>query len=137
MKNFLKRYLPGFIIMVFMLSLPVLSLAQNKDCSTNPPPAGCTTNPPPGNTTTTIVNPIGSSDLITLIRTVLEGIIKIGMPIIVLAVIYSGFLFVAAQGNSEKLNDAKRSLLYTLIGAAILFGAWALAQLVTDTVKAL
>ncbi len=140
MKNFLKRYLPGFVIMVFMLSLlimPVLSFAQEGQGGK----LGNSADGQGGNlsntTTTTIVNPIGSSDLITLIRTVLEGIIKIGMPIIVLAVIYSGFLFVAAQGNSEKLNDAKRSLLYTLIGAAILFGAWALAQLVTDTVKAL
>lgn len=84
-----------------------------------------------------LVNPIESTTLTELIKKVLEGVVKLGMPIIVLAIIYSGFLFVAAQGNSEKLDEAKRSLVYTLIGAAILLGSWGLAQLITDTVKAL
>lgn len=89
------------------------------------------------NSDTKIENPIDENNITDLIQRILEGVIKIGMPIIVLAIIYSGFLFVSAQGNTEKLSEAKRSLLYTLIGAAILLGSWAIAQLITDTVKAL
>ena len=59
------------------------------------------------------------------------------MPIIVLAIIYSGFLFVAAQGNSEKLGEAKKALLYTLVGAAILLGSLAIAELIKNTVLSL
>ena len=70
----------------------------------------------------------------SLIKTILEGVVKIGMPIIALAIIYAGFLFVAARGNTEKLTKAKDSLLYTLIGAALLLGAWTIAQLISDTV---
>jgi hypothetical protein len=44
---------------------------------------------------------------------------------------------VAARGNSEKITKAKGALLYSLIGAAILLGSWAIAQLVTDTILAL
>ncbi len=127
MKNYIKKNWLNIILMVFMLALPVLSLA-----------GGTITDPnPPANTNVTIVNPIKSTTLVGFIQTILEGIIKIGMPIIVLAIIYSGFLFVSAQGNSEKLSEAKRALTYTLIGAVILLGSWAIAQLIADTVHAL
>ena len=36
--------------------------------------------------------------------------------------------------NSESIKKAKESLMYTLIGAAIILGSWALAQLISDTV---
>ena len=59
----------------------------------------------------------------------------IGVPIIALAIIYAGFLFVTAQGNSEKLTKAKKTLLYTLIGAALLLGAVVIAEAIKGTVN--
>ena len=115
--KYIKKNLNKFILGVFIFVFPIVSFAEGE---------------------VTIINPLGSTNtLIGLVKKILEGAVKIGMPVIVLAIIYSGFLFVAAQGNSEKLNEAKRSLTYTLIGAAILLGSWAIAQLIADTVKAL
>lgn len=82
-------------------------------------------------------NPINAETIDQLIKEVLQGVIKIAIPIIALAIIYSGFLFVSARGNEEKLTKAKDALLYTCIGAAILLGAWALAQLISETILAL
>lgn len=84
-----------------------------------------------------VCNPINSNTINEFIKKILEGAIKIGIPIIALAIIYCGFLFVAARGNSEKLKKAKDAITYTLIGAAILLGAWALAQLISETVLSL
>ncbi len=84
-----------------------------------------------------ICNPIQAKTITEFIKTILEGAIRIGIPIIALAVIYCGFLFVKAQGNSEEISKAKDALLYTLIGAAILLGSWGLAQLISETVLAL
>lgn len=122
MINYIKKNLFNFIFIAFLLVLPVLSLADDVQ---------------PIDSSTKIVNPITSTTIVGLIEKILKGVIKIGMPILVLAIIYSGFLFVSAQGNSEKLSEAKRALLYTLIGAAILLGSWGIAQLITETVKAL
>lgn len=84
---------------------------------------------------TQICNPLSSSSNIqTFIKNLLQGLIKIGLPVVALAIIYSGFLFVSARGNSEKLSKAKDTLLYTLIGAAILLGSWAIAQMISNTV---
>ena len=85
-----------------------------------------------------ICNPVPSYTSIPgLIQAILEGALRIGIPIIALAIVYCGFLFVAARGNSEKLTKAKDALLYTLIGAAILLGAWAIAKMISATVLAL
>lgn len=118
---YLKKNLLKIALMVFSLVSPVLSFAQ----VTGDPPI------------VTIDNPIGAETINELIKTILEGVIKIGMPIIALAIIYCGFLFVSARGKPESIKKAKDALLYTLIGAAILLGSWAIAQLISDTVLAL
>lgn len=112
-------------LVVFITLLPVLSLADGGN-------EGCV--PTEGK----ICNPLGSTtSLPLLIHDVLTKALQVGIPIIALAIIYSGFLFVFARGNSEKLTKAKDTLLYTLIGAAILLGSWAIATIIKSTVLAL
>lgn len=85
---------------------------------------------------TKIDNPLGSSitDLPSFINTIISFVLLVAIPIIVLAVIYAGFLFVTAAGNPEKLGKAKKTLLYTLIGAALLLGAFVIAKAIKGTV---
>ena len=132
MKFILKNFLIT-ILVAFVLIIPILSFAQN---GTNPPTQGNGTNPPAqSNVSVTINNPIPSITTVDgFIKTILIGVIKIGLPIVALAIIYSGFLFVSARGKPEALKKAKDALLYSVIGAAILLGAWAIAQLISDTV---
>jgi len=126
MKNYIKKnlFIIVLIVFVFVFVFPVLSFADDIQPIVPDPPV-------------TIKNPIGANTINELIKTILEGVIKIGMPIIALAIIYCGFLFVSAQGKPESIKKAKDALLYTLIGAAILLGSWAIAQLISETVLAL
>jgi len=85
---------------------------------------------------TSIENPL-RSDIDTIpkfIEAVITAVLYIGVPIVALAIIYTGFLFVSAQGNSEKLTKAKKALLYTLIGAVLLLGAFVIANAIQSTV---
>ncbi len=65
---------------------------------------------------------------------IIEIVLIIAVPIIVLAVIYVGFLFVKAQGKPEEITKAKKALLYTLIGAALVLGAFVIANAIGKTV---
>jgi hypothetical protein len=94
-------------------------------------------NTPTSGTVEFIKNPIKVNSIIDFIKAIIDVLIKIAIPIIALAIIYSGFLFVSARGNTEKLEAAKRTFIYTLLGAAILLGAWALAQIISETVSAI
>lgn len=81
-------------------------------------------------------NPLrGTNDLTTLIIKILGAVVKIGGYVAVLAIIWSGFLFVKAQGNETELAKAKTSFLYTIIGVAVLLAAQGLALALGKTIE--
>lgn len=97
-------------------------------------PDGSTTTPCP----TAIANPLGTKgpqNLPDFITAIIKIVLVVGIPVLVLAIIYSGFLFVKSQGNPGELEIAKRSLLYTVIGGALLLGAFVIATAIGQTVK--
>lgn len=81
-----------------------------------------------------IDNPLGNATLLGILELIINGIIFIATPVIVLMVIYAGFLFVWAQGNPERLNDAKNAITYALLGALVLLGAHAISALIRGTI---
>lgn len=85
----------------------------------------------------TIKNPLGDkiTDLPSFVKMAIEIVLTVGVPIVVLAIIYTGFLFVKAQGSSDGLKKAKASLTNTLIGAALLLGAFVIAEAIGSTVN--
>ena len=124
--NKINKIWNKIVLIIYAVFLPMIAFGQ-------------VTGEAPADMQGKILNPLGpnTNTIDQLIGIVLEKAIIIGIPIIALAVIYSGFLFVAARGNSERLTKAKDTLLYTLIGAAILLGSWAIAQMIQATVTAL
>lgn len=102
--------------------------------NTNTTPAGA--NPNGGiKVNTGIVNPIaGIEDIPSFIEAILNFVLIVGVPIITLAIIYCGFLFVSARGKAEELTKAKKALMYTLIGAALLLGSYVIAHAIKGTV---
>ncbi|MCX6754902.1 MAG: hypothetical protein NTU81_03700 [Candidatus Nomurabacteria bacterium] len=84
----------------------------------------------------TITNPLGKNidSIPKFIEAVINIVLIVGIPIVVLAIIYTGFLFVKAQGNPEEISKAKNALMYTLIGAALLLGAFVIANAIGKTV---
>lgn len=82
-------------------------------------------------------NPLAFSSIAGFIEGLLRSIVYIALPLISLFVVYSGFKFVAAQGSSDKIKSAKENFLYVIIGAILILGAWALAQLIGNTINEL
>lgn len=86
---------------------------------------------------TKLQNPIKYSTFSQFAAAVTKTAVQVLLPFIVLAFIYAGFLFVSAQGNTEKLEKAKTTIIYSMIGAFILLGAWGFAQIIGQTVSTL
>lgn len=91
------------------------------------------------NVSATIDNPFSvGSTLYEVLEAVINNIIlPIGGILAVLAFIFSGFLYVTAQGNETKLEKAHRALLYSAVGTAVLLGAWVIAKVIEATIKQL
>lgn len=129
--------LTSFIILFFMgLSLV---FAQGPGGEAPTPPGG---DAPIGNVNVQfrLTNPFRNApdSLFGLLETVINDILlPIGGVVAVLSFIYSGFLYVTAQGRESQLATAHKALLYTSIGTAVLLGSWVLANVIKATIERL
>ncbi len=82
-------------------------------------------------------NPISVNSFPEFISLLLKIAVQIGFPVAVLFIIYSGFLFVKAQGNEKELETAKKALTWTIIGTAILLGASVISYAIQNTINQL
>ena len=85
-----------------------------------------------------IQNPLNAgTDIPTFISNVLGYIVKIGGVVAIFAFIWSGYLFVKAQGNPTELTTAKTVFINTCIGVAVLLGAQLIASIIVGTISSL
>jgi hypothetical protein len=82
-------------------------------------------------------NPLGFSTIPQFLTAILGLMVTVGSVVIVIMIVYVGFLFVTAQGAEEKIKEARQALLWTVIGALILLGAQAISTGIQATVNAL
>lgn len=85
-------------------------------------------------------NPLAGSGVNTIndfVKRLLDIVLTIGVPVVAVFIILAGFKFVTARGNPSEIAKAKENLLAVMIGAAILLGAWVLANALGETVNEL
>lgn len=129
----MQRLISIFAIVSILIS-PTVLFAQTGSGGTGGPTGS---EVPSSGETIGIDNPIRFNSLDGFIFAIVEGIAQIGLYLVVIFIIYSGFLFVKARGNPEELKKAKAAFLYTVIGAAVLLGATLLANVIEGTITQL
>lgn len=77
---------------------------------------------------------IGVTSFEGLLVAILNILIVIATPIVVLFIIYSGFMYVTARGNAQQVEQATRSLTYAIIGGVLILGAVAISQVLKNVV---
>ena len=85
----------------------------------NPVQTGSSYQPSSGFSNFQLTNPLKVNTVCGLIKSVLQALLVIGLPIAVLFLIFAGLKYVAALGKPEAINEANRNLLYTVISIAI------------------
>lgn len=92
-----------------------------------------------------LVNPLkgvdcssGNGDcLMAFLQSILTYVIRIGTIVVILMIVYVGYLFVIAQGVPGEIQKARQALLWTIVGALILLGSQAIAISIKATVQTL
>lgn len=84
-----------------------------------------------------IANPVDSGTFGELITKLAAIITQVALPLVVLFLILAGAMFVFGRGNPQQLARAKMIFWWTVIGAAIIVGAWAIAYAIDNFGKAL
>ena len=139
---FLLSFSIFFAMGAFLVSS--VSIVEAQGGGTNTPGQGGTNTPGQGGTDSPNMeikfqNPFGqNTNLFDVLKSIVNNVLlPIGGVLAVLAFIYSGFLYVVAQGNESKIDEAHRALLYTSVGTAILLGAWVIVGVIEKTVNQL
>jgi len=115
---FIKNYYKSFLI-YFIITFAPQALHAQSACTEDGNPVIC--------------NPLEAENIQQLLAAVVEIIVTLSIPVIVVAIIYSGFLFVTAGGDKDQIDTAKRAALYTLIGAGIIIGADVILTVLQNT----
>ncbi|MBU0723182.1 pilin [Patescibacteria group bacterium] len=109
--SFVKK--TWLVFYTVLLSLPSIGLADNE----------------------TIPNPFKNVDTVSeLLLALFEIVTEIGAVVLAVMIVYTGYLFVVAQGKDAELTKAKESLRWVLIGGALVLGAWVLAEAIGGTI---
>jgi len=84
-----------------------------------------------------IDNPLGDDiqDIPTFIAKIVEIVLLVGIPVVALSIMYAGFLFVKAQGNVNTIKKAKEAILFAIIGAVLVLGAYVISEAIVNTVE--
>ena len=129
----MKKIILISILFSFLISFGVTLAAT--DSTGNPPPTDST-----GQETTPktqilpkLQNPLKVSSVEGVIFLAVDIAIYIGVAFAILAIIWVGFKFVLAQGNSEKLKEAREYFLWIIIGLAVLISARVIVEIVQNT----
>jgi hypothetical protein len=114
-----------FFILVVALFVPFLVFAQGpsedsgRDCENE------------------ICNPLNNDSLVGFLDGVVGVFVKFSIPIAAMAIIYSGFLFVTAQGSDAQISKAKKVFYFTIIGVTVLLGASVIISVIAETIRTL
>jgi Type IV secretion system pilin len=84
-----------------------------------------------------LANPICTTSISQFLANMLKLVAQIAFPIIVLFMVYVGFLFISSQGNPEKLKEARNYFFWAVVGALLVLGAEALSLAIKATVDQL
>lgn len=83
-----------------------------------------------------ITNPLKSQDIPEFLLKIIDVLLVFALPLIILYIMYAGYLFVTAAGNAEKVTGAKNALLWSIVGGVIVLGARLIISVIQGTITA-
>ncbi len=137
-----KRSLLAFVFSFLFLCACVLPMTSSAaDPGGQPPPGNVGGQPPPGNVggqdSASIMNPLKVGSITGFLKAIIEIVLVFAVPIIVLFIMYAGFLFVTANGEPAQLEKARNALLFAIIGGVIVLGAFLIIDIIEGTITGL
>lgn len=82
-----------------------------------------------------IDNPLGCSEWEVCIHGLLKGLAILAAPVAGVMILVGGFQLMFAGGNEEKIKGAKKTIVYTAIGYAVILLATGVAAIIRDALN--
>ncbi|MBI3335192.1 MAG: hypothetical protein HY001_01710 [Candidatus Portnoybacteria bacterium] len=81
--------------------------------------------------TYTLANPLTAQNLIDLLNTIIDGLIRLAIPITVIIIIWAGVLYIISAG-SDRIKTATNALTYAVLGFGIILISSGIIAIIQD-----
>jgi len=107
--------------MVFGLLTPVSSFAASNTTPLTPAPTPSAVK---------IHNPIGATDVPTLVNNIVKVILGVVGALALAMFVYGGMMWMTSAGNDQRITKGKETLTWAVIGLLIIFSSYAILNTV-------
>lgn len=80
-----------------------------------------------------LYNPLGQRSIPQIIGFVIQAALGIAGSIALLMIVYGGFTWLMSQGEPDKIKKGQQTIVWSVLGIAVLFGANILATYIINT----
>lgn len=74
---------------------------------------------------TRLTNPLSTDDPRILIGRIIKAILGLSGAVALLMFVYGGFVYLTAQGERDRIERGKSTLIWATLGLAVIFGSYA------------
>jgi flagellar basal body-associated protein FliL len=79
------------------------------------------------------INPYGETgDITSLIKNIINFLIRLAIPITAILVVYAGYLYITSAGNEDKVKTAQKALIWALIGFGVVLIASSVPTIIEE-----
>lgn len=82
-----------------------------------------------------IINPVrisGEGGVASIVNSIINALVIVGIPIASLAYLWAGFLFLTSGGQEKSIATAKKSIIWTTVGLIFLLIARSIVPLIQN-----
>ena len=79
-----------------------------------------------------ICNPLGVNTFIELLEKILKWIVIVSAPVAAIMIIVGGIKYMSSGGKQDKLEEAKKTITWALVGYAIILLSWSIVLVIQD-----
>lgn len=79
----------------------------------------------PAGATNCLPNPLPTDDPRLFIGRLIKGILGLSGSVALLMFVYGGTVYLTAQGENEKIQRAKNTIVWATVGLVVIFGSYA------------
>lgn len=83
----------------------------------------------------TVNNPLGSNDVQTIINNIVNAILGVVGLVAVAMIVYAGVLYTISGGEQKKLDTAKSTLTYAIVGLLVALLSYAIVNFIISAVS--
>lgn len=80
--------------------------------------------------TVTLTNPLGTSDVRTIVGRVISASLSVVGSIALLMFVYGGFLWLTSRGDAKLVTKGKDTMMWAILGLVIIFSAYVIVRTV-------